>query len=291
MPAPAALWMRDLRTAANLTQEGLAEASGISDRTIRTLEAGLARQPHRETLCRIGRALRLDPAGVELFVDSWRAEAKAPRPIEKMFEDVGLGRSLPARMARQRDRIRDVSTVEHASIGADRSLARVEIWRTVEPVGDGVDGYLWMSSLDPTIAEPSAMAPTGLFNCRLRGLHVLAGQHVIAVDLAFDRTLERGEKYSFGYTMDFGAARRSEGTPASTEVEVLVGLRAPGGFLSLQLQFDASVEPIRPRHVREPTLGGAEHAVADVQLSAFHTAGITVERPGIGAHGIRWDWD
>lgn len=42
--------LRELRTRARLTQEGLAEAAGLSHRTVSDLERGLATTPQKETV-------------------------------------------------------------------------------------------------------------------------------------------------------------------------------------------------------------------------------------------------
>jgi predicted ATPase/transcriptional regulator with XRE-family HTH domain len=54
--------LRRLRTAAGLTQEELAERSGVSARSISNLERGLPHVPRRDTLARLADALQLPPA-------------------------------------------------------------------------------------------------------------------------------------------------------------------------------------------------------------------------------------
>ncbi|NBH03022.1 helix-turn-helix transcriptional regulator, partial [Amycolatopsis sp. SID8362] len=51
--------LRRLRRAAGLTQETLAEASGLSAQAVGALERGERRFPHRETLDRLADALDL----------------------------------------------------------------------------------------------------------------------------------------------------------------------------------------------------------------------------------------
>ncbi|SFQ96272.1 Tetratricopeptide repeat-containing protein [Lentzea waywayandensis] len=53
--------LRHHRLAAALTQEALAEQAGISAQAIGALERGARRYPHRETVTRLARALRLNP--------------------------------------------------------------------------------------------------------------------------------------------------------------------------------------------------------------------------------------
>jgi tetratricopeptide (TPR) repeat protein/transcriptional regulator with XRE-family HTH domain len=77
-PVTFAALLRRLRTEARLTQEELAEATGLSPRSISDLERGIAATPRRETVRLLADGLRLaDPA---------RAE----------FEAVARGRPVPA---------------------------------------------------------------------------------------------------------------------------------------------------------------------------------------------------
>ena len=70
--------LRQLRTELRLTQEELAEASGVRPRTLSDLERGVAVTPQRETIRRLADALQL--AG----------------QVRAQFEAVARGRTLPA---------------------------------------------------------------------------------------------------------------------------------------------------------------------------------------------------
>jgi tetratricopeptide (TPR) repeat protein/transcriptional regulator with XRE-family HTH domain len=77
-PVTFADMLRKLRAEARLTQEELAEASGVRPRSISDLERGVAVTPQRETIRRLAGALNL--AG----------------PVRTQFEAVGRGRPVPA---------------------------------------------------------------------------------------------------------------------------------------------------------------------------------------------------
>jgi transcriptional regulator with XRE-family HTH domain len=70
--------LRTLRVAAQLTQEELAEASGVRPRTVSDLERGVATTPQRETIRRLADALDLTG------------------PARKEFEAIARGRAVPA---------------------------------------------------------------------------------------------------------------------------------------------------------------------------------------------------
>ena len=59
-PGTFAALLRKLRTAARLTQEELAEATGLSPRSISDLERGIATAPRRDTIRMLAEGLGLD---------------------------------------------------------------------------------------------------------------------------------------------------------------------------------------------------------------------------------------
>ena len=69
--------LRQLRVQAGLTQEELAEAAGISTRTVSDLERGVNRTAQKETARLLATALGLDLASSELFVAAARGRASA----------------------------------------------------------------------------------------------------------------------------------------------------------------------------------------------------------------------
>jgi tetratricopeptide (TPR) repeat protein/transcriptional regulator with XRE-family HTH domain len=76
--APPGLWLRGQRIAAGLTQEDLAERSGVSVRTIADIERGRTRRPYPSSVRALSRALGLpDATGTEL-VARYRAPGDGP---------------------------------------------------------------------------------------------------------------------------------------------------------------------------------------------------------------------
>jgi tetratricopeptide (TPR) repeat protein/transcriptional regulator with XRE-family HTH domain len=73
---PPGVWLRKQRVAAGLTQEDLAERSGVSVRTIADLERGRTRRPYPSSVRALTSALGLPAAGTELIA-RYRASAHA----------------------------------------------------------------------------------------------------------------------------------------------------------------------------------------------------------------------
>src|SRR5215467_3306096 len=74
-------WLRQQRVAAGLTQEDLAERSGVSVRTIADLERGRTRKPYPSSLRALVRALGLpDTAGADLLARYRIGQEEAGEP-------------------------------------------------------------------------------------------------------------------------------------------------------------------------------------------------------------------
>jgi transcriptional regulator with XRE-family HTH domain len=73
--------LRQLRLRAKLTQEELAEAAGLSPRSVSNLERGINRTAHKDTAVLLAGALDLDGPAGELFVAAARGKAPAAQAL------------------------------------------------------------------------------------------------------------------------------------------------------------------------------------------------------------------
>jgi transcriptional regulator with XRE-family HTH domain len=88
--------LRARRTAASLSQEELAEQSGVSVRTISDLERGRTRWPHPGSVHRLADALQLTgPARTEFISAAGR---RPPRPAHGTPKPAGDGRVVPRQL-------------------------------------------------------------------------------------------------------------------------------------------------------------------------------------------------
>ena len=81
--------LRQLRADAKLTQEELAEAAGLSPRSVSDLERGINRTARKDTALLLTGALGLTGPAGELFVAAARG---APRPRRRWRPPVARGR-------------------------------------------------------------------------------------------------------------------------------------------------------------------------------------------------------
>jgi tetratricopeptide (TPR) repeat protein len=79
-------WLQDRRAAAGLTQEELAERSGLSVRTIRDLESGI-RRPHPRSVRLVAGALGLPETAAGTLIDAFRTTRKRDTPPARQFSN------------------------------------------------------------------------------------------------------------------------------------------------------------------------------------------------------------
>src|SRR5215469_3679150 len=87
--------LRRLRAEANLTQEELAAAAGVSPRAVSNLERGLSQTAHKDTAVLLAGALGLTGPAGELFV----AAARGNVPAEQVLAAAKGARPRPGAVA------------------------------------------------------------------------------------------------------------------------------------------------------------------------------------------------
>ena len=109
--------LRRLRVEARMTQEELAEAAGLSPRSVSDLERGIHRTAHKDTAVLLAGALGLAEPARELFLSAARGRAPAGDVLAVVYRrpPEGLARILPNNLPAQ------LATF----IGRERELAEV----------------------------------------------------------------------------------------------------------------------------------------------------------------------
>ena len=87
--------LRQLRAEARLTQEELAEAAGLSPRSISDLERGINRTAHKDTALLLAGALDLAGPVRELFVAAARGKAPAADVLVAWQGEAAQGGAMP----------------------------------------------------------------------------------------------------------------------------------------------------------------------------------------------------
>jgi tetratricopeptide (TPR) repeat protein/transcriptional regulator with XRE-family HTH domain len=123
--------LRQLRTEAKLTQEELAEATGLSPRSISDLERGLTRTAHKDTGALLAGALSLSGVARELFVAAARGKALAAEVLAAR-QGAGPGafaaaatRALPRDIAAFTGRQAELAQLMAALATADGGVVRI----------------------------------------------------------------------------------------------------------------------------------------------------------------------
>lgn len=151
---PFADLLASLRIARGLSQERLAEVSGVSVRAIGDLERGVTRRPQRQTVEALARGLGLDAAGREGLMRATRTAGGQPVPRREAGDDpaslVGRERELAGLVELlECPAVRMVSVLGPAGIGKTAlALAAMRLIRTAADTATVVS----LDCLDP--ADP-----------------------------------------------------------------------------------------------------------------------------------------
>jgi transcriptional regulator with XRE-family HTH domain/tetratricopeptide (TPR) repeat protein len=162
--------LRAGRQAAGLSQEELAERSGLSVRAVSNLERGRARWPHRETLRRLADALGLrDTARAEFIAAAGRRLAAdtgaGPARGESHRADSGrlVPRQLPAPVSGYAGRERELAALAGLAAG-DPASARVLVISGTAGVGKTALALYWSQ-------QAAGRFPDGQLFVNLRGFY------------------------------------------------------------------------------------------------------------------------
>jgi transcriptional regulator with XRE-family HTH domain len=157
-----AVLVRRSRHAAWMTQEELAERSGLSPRTIQAIERGQVRRPHRESVRLLAKALSLHGTDRAEFEQAARQGSPAPTDSDCACDTHACADlSDPSGCLVQRLR-RSVGHVDLHGLGSTADPVAVLI-RLLRAAGidleDGADGYGFTDSLVPNHTLPAQVLP------------------------------------------------------------------------------------------------------------------------------------
>jgi transcriptional regulator with XRE-family HTH domain len=132
--------LRTLRTEARLTQEELAEASGVRPRTVSDLERGVAMTPQRETIRRLADALQLTRSARAQFEAVARGR---PVPAAEVAGTrvAAVTRTLPRDIASFTGRRRELQELVNATASATESCGAVGIYAIGGMAGVGKTAF------------------------------------------------------------------------------------------------------------------------------------------------------
>lgn len=292
----AAVELRAHRTRARLTQEEVAEASQVSVRTLRGLESGRIRSPHRPTLLALAAGLGLDQRQTGEMVDLWRRTPEV-LALPDLLDPRADVEAMIARFGERKEVFfTDVSWITRSVIGPERLMVYRETQLVKTAVVDGVDSMMFIFGGDPML-DAEKIRVTALRGCELGELIPLPETNEVLFFLDLARPLRVGETVTPGYAVDLREAilPPEELDRRGLQPEVSTGLtwtlRTPVGHFLTVVEFQDVTPPNAVWQVAAKGLRAERAWVRDLDVDRFGMVHLTADNVPIGTHGIKWDWD
>ncbi|MBA8952494.1 multiprotein-bridging factor 1 family protein [Actinomadura namibiensis] len=177
-------------------------------------------------------------------------------------------------------RLEWLSCHERFRVGPDRREVGVRTRLVLRALADGVDRHVALHYNELGLLPELR----GTAYCRAGRTRTDRADGVTAVELLFERPLERGEttvvEYEFGY---------GEDAPLTTFYRRW--FRFPAHDYLLQVQFDAAALPARCYRDWQPNVSTEPTDLQELRLTGSHTAHLADVDIRPGVHGVRWEWD
>ncbi|WP_169333372.1 helix-turn-helix domain-containing protein [Demetria terragena] len=282
----------DLRLSVGASQAQLAKRSGVSERTIRDLEAGRVASPRTGTVLALAAGLDLPRDVTEQFIVTARNMERA-----RSFRQIALSRDLfDVRSAIKEDLIRSfldkrvVSASRTIHIGANRQIAYERYVTVVEALTDGVDSHVVASQAGSSQDDMGMVEFDELVGCAVRTRALDKNHRALAVELDLGKPLRTGETKVLGWRELNGWAshppKTAEGV-ARIDTAYTNRFLRPTSVLSFHLVFEGE-RPSRIWQVRGMDEFVDRH---DLELDEFGTATATWENAGPSWFRAEWRWD
>jgi transcriptional regulator with XRE-family HTH domain len=282
--------LRTLRRDAGLTQDRLAELSGVNVRTIRGIESGTITRPRLSTIDAVTRAVGLSVSARAQVLEELGILDSRTTPYDGAVDTPAVLDEVEERLARSRKDFRAIAVVERAQIGRSRRVSS----RTTEEVllaqEDGVSRRLiHYDPMDDTV-RIDAMELGSLDNCRLQSAEAAKTGRGKFFELALDQELSRGDTYITRYSVDFDAARADDEPSGIGDGAELTGFMRPPDLYVLEVHFDPDDVPRQCTQVYQPRPFLRPTPVRRLRLNTDSSCHIALMRPRPGGHGISWSW-
>lgn len=287
--------LKSLRLRAGLSQQRLADRSGVTSRTIRSLEHGAITNPHASTLIALSAALDLDTAQVDELVRAFDGSRAARSFSDVLASDVhaSLDQAIHEGRLRSLLDLRNISTSRILVVGANRRFLSLTYHHVSEALRAGTLSRLHGDSGEAGI-DVRLMRTVDMVGCDIAAEVVDPERNVRIVEFSSGRPLRKGEQITSSFRNDFGNETAPE-DPALAEAwhrlrpdtRYTTSFVHPVGFLSIAVRFLG--EP--PRGVWAIS-GPPEqyHRDHELPIDSYHSVGATWRSEPAGAYGIEWEW-
>jgi transcriptional regulator with XRE-family HTH domain len=282
--------LRRLRLSARMTQEQLANLSGVHVRTVRGLETGRISAPRRATVNFLIRALGLDASAQMRVLESWGLGADGPVGAEVPPIGEATPNDIEQFLAHSWARVMSVQVSETVTVGADRRPRSRQTQEVAVALTDGVTGRHLFYDPEDSAIDMSRFDLTGCVNCQVVRERVTADGSAKLIELSYGRSLRKGETHVVRYSVDLAAALAEESSEAPAEGTEIGGFSRSPAVYVLEVRFDSKAIPRHCSRIFQARPQGAVQRMARLKIDNNYTAHIALINPKPGGHGICWRW-
>ena len=278
--------LRRLRRASGMSQQFLADVSGVSVRTIRGLENGAIRHPRSSSLAELATGLQLSVDDADRLVRGWERGDQVPLP--EMVAATGVEGFLAAQGIDGIAGVRTVSLTCHIVVAANRRIRAIDSLWVVRAVASGAQEYVYVDAWDPSM-EVADIRLDGFRGCALGVRRQSHPVGIVAFTLRFPQPLAQGQPHVFGYHAEVDprfADVSSRGRRLADSNGISHLWSDPLEALAMQVSFEGR----RPAHVYAVEGAPRRRAGDDVELDSSRSALLVREGLPAGSYGLGWEW-
>ena len=272
--------MRALRRARGLSQNRLAELSGVSERTVRAIEGGTVGRPQHESLRRIAAVLAYGDTHRARLVERWTGSSPELTPDVLGIPDWEvLYQRIP--MRRPGDGGQLWTVLSEVTIGANRLPQRARHVHAHEQMNESGSPVLWklISGLPVDLSGVRFEVLTGgvLDDFFVQG-------DMVALAVRPDPVMARKGPFLVEFSVDFSQA---EPVDSDVEREWMYGTRSPLQLAAMVVRFSGEV-PERVWSMRGSSATTGER-LGRLEVAPDGSAQVCFQNL-TGVYGIQWEW-
>ena len=201
--------------------------------------------------------------------------------------DVRRLTSIDGRRAAERSH--ELVFTETVQIGADRRFQFEDFQILVRARQPNADRLLAVYYMDPDV-DVTKVEVVDTEGCRPGRRRAIADEHMLAIEILYDRALAEGSTHFYRFALDLSKAYRPEIEPVPALDFGRVFRRSMSSYI-MRARFHPDALPVRCFHTRATRFGSTEHLVDDLLIGSDGMTHLSVQNLQPAVHRMQWEWE